>query len=257
MELSKENIEKIVWGGVYTALGTDVEKYYSKYTDRLNDQKYGWWIPTHYKKDEKEHYYMIDTYQISSNLFKNQYNTDKQKRFEALIEGLEKLKDPEDGGNYASSMPYNYYYSAIIKLTDKNFDIFKLKADLHQYRLTNEDECRYYNEDDVIKYVQLYNEHNYPRGIIIAKKEAKINYKNKINAKLYDIKKDIDKPTFCSDYYIEQLLELEREAIAQSADYDKKQLQATIKYNNFMKQLNKIANAFYDEIKDDLYNYSD
>lgn len=254
MKLSNENINKIVWGGIYSAKGTDIEKYNRNYTAQLNNQKYGWWIPAHARRNNEEYYVMIDTYQISRGLFNNQYSYDKEIVINSLIEGLEKLKDPDDNGNWASEMPFKYYYSAIVELTDKNFNIFKLEADLHDYKITNQDECRYYNEEDIIKGLKLYNEHNYPIGIIIVKKDAKINYKNKIDAKLYDIRQDINQPRFCSDYIIEELLNIEKEAIEKEANYDKRQLDATIKYNNFMKNLNRLANDYFNEIKDDIYN---
>ena len=150
-------------------------------------------------------------------------------------------------------MPFHYYYSAIVKLTDENINIFKLKADLHDYRMSDEDECRNYNEEDVIRYLQLYNEHCYSSGgIIVVKKDAKINYKNKINAKANDILKGIHAPDSWSDYKIKELLEIEKEAIENNAEYNKKKLDATIKCNNFINYLKKIYNDYMKEINSDL-----
>ena len=46
---------------------------------------------------------------------------------------------------------------------------------MHDYKLTNEEESREYNEKDVLHRIRLYNEHSYPNGIVIVKKDAKIN----------------------------------------------------------------------------------
>lgn len=257
MSLSQENINKLVFGGIYTALGTDIEKYLQSYTNRLNDQKYGWWIPVHAtdKQTGEDKYYMIDTYQISGDLYENRYAANKEDRYNGLLKGLERLNIPENGGNWASGMPFHYYYSAIVKLTDGNINIFKLKADLHDYRMSNEDECRNYNEEDVIRYLRLYNEHCYSSGgIIVVKKDAKINYKNKIDAKTNDILKGIHAPDSWADYKIEELLEIEKEAIENNAEYNKKKLDATIKCSNFVNYLKKIYNDYMEEIRSDLYS---
>lgn len=254
--LSEENIKKIIFGGIYEADDKDIEKYFKKYTSCLNDQKYRIWIPTHYKKNDKDEYYMIDTYQVKSELFDNQYSTNRDDRFNGLIKGLEKVKDAENGGNWLASMPYNYYYSAIIKLTDENIDIFKLKADLHEYRLSNDKECRNYNEEDIIEYLRLYNEHCYPYGITIVRKDAKINYKNMIDAKLSDILKDIDSPNYACDYMIEELDKIIKEANDNNAEYDIKKANAIKKYNASMKELRKLSNSYLNELNKEIYNYS-
>lgn len=256
-KLSKKNIKKIVFGGVYVANPSDIEKYYSKYTDGLNDQRYGWWIPTHSidRETGEDKYYMIDTYQISGDLYENKYSSSDKDRYNGLLKGLEKLEEAENGGNWASRMPYNYYYSAIIRLTDENIDIFKLKADLHEYRMSNQDECRNYSEEDVIHCLRLYNEHCYSSGgIVIVKNDAKINYTNKINAKISDIWKDIDEPYSCGDYKVKELLEIEKEAVENNQKYNKKKLDAIIKYNNFISSLKELHDKYKEAIKEELYS---
>ena len=237
MSLSQENINKLVFGGIYRADPKEVGIYCSKYNDRLNDQRYGWWIPAHAKDKNtgEDKYYMIDTYQISGDLYKKRYANNKEERYNGLLNGLESLKNPDEGGNWASGMPFNYYYSAIVKLTDNNINTFKLKADLHDYEMSNEDECRNYNEEDVIRYLQLYNEHCYSSGgIIVVKKNAETNYINKINAKISDILSHISTPSNWGNYEVDQLLKIEEEAIEKNAKYNKKKLDATVKYNNFI-----------------------
>ena len=71
MSLLQENMNKLVFGGIYRADVADIKKYCPAYAERLNDQKYGWWIPVHAmdKQTGKNKYYMIDTYQISGDLY--------------------------------------------------------------------------------------------------------------------------------------------------------------------------------------------
>ena len=257
MSLSLKNIKKLVFGGVYRANSVEVEKYCSRYTDRLNDQKYGWWIPVHTKdkKTNEDKYYMIDTYQISGDIYKNRYANSKEERFKGLIEGLESLDTPIERGNWVSGMPFNYYYSAIVKLDDNNIKIFKLVADLHEYRLTDDKECRDYSEEDVIEFLQLYNEHCYSSGgITIVKKDAKINYANKINAKISDIWKAIHEPYSYGNYDVDKLLKIEKEAIENNAKYNKRKLDAIIKYNDFINNLKAITDKYKEEIREDLYS---
>lgn len=260
IELSKDNIGKIVWGGVYTALGTDIEKYYSRYTDGLNDQKYGFWIPTHSKDKEtgEDKYYMIDTYQVSGDLYEHKYSYNKDEEMEGLVQGLERAKEPESGGNWIARMPFNYYYSAIIRLTDENFEIFKLMADLHEYKITDEREARNYSEEDVFRRVKLYYEHAYSiGGITLVRKDAKLNYNNMINAKIYDVLKDIQQPSSCFRSYIIELEHIEEDAKNNNAKYNEKKLDAVLKYNNFVENLKTIHDRYLKEIKDDLYSELD
>ena len=254
MELSKENIKKLIFGAVYVADYNQIEKYCSRYNDDLNDQHYRLWVPVHYKKDNEEKYYMIDTYQVSRDLFSGIYDNDKEKVYESLIKGLERLKTPEDAGNWGSGMPFNYYYSAIVKLTDESFKIFKLYADLHKYRLSDDRESKNYKESDVITGIQLYNEHAYSQGgITLVKKNAKINYENKINALATDIIKDIVTPYVGTDYQIEKILKLEKEAQKNNAKYNKKRLDTVVKYKKFMNNLTEIYRKFFKEIENDIY----
>ena len=115
---------------------------------------------------------------------------------------------------------------------------------MHDYKLTDEKESREYSEEDVLDYVRLYNEHNYPKGIVIVKKDAKINYQNKIEAKISDIKKWMSYPDPASDYEIEELLNIEKEAIENNAEYDKCEFDKFIKKNIFIKELKNIYSSY-------------
>lgn len=244
MELSKENIDKLIFGGIYKIDREDLRRWCPNQVEMLNDQNYGIWIPVHsINKEGKEHYYMIDTYQVPYSCFEGVFSSDRNKRYEGLLEGLERCSDGEHGF-YVAGNTNNYFYSAIIEVTDANFHIFKLIADLHDYELSNDDECRKYNDEDVLHYIRLYNEHNYPSGIVLVKKGARINYQNKIDAKISDIRRWIERPRSASDYYMQELLKIEKEAIDNNAEYNKQKLEEFIEYNKFIRNLEELLNAY-------------
>ena len=186
---------------------------------------------------------MIDTYQMSRDSFNNQYNNNKNERYKSLLKGLERCSEGEHG-NWVAYKTCDYYYSAIIKITDTNFHIFKLIADLHDYELSDNNECRKYNNEDVLHHIRLYNEQNYPDGIVIVRKGAKINYQNKIDAKICDIRRWIEQPKFASDYEIQELLKIEKEAIENNAEYDKQKLDKFVQYNKFIKGLGALLDNY-------------
>lgn len=249
MNLSKENIDKLIFGGIYKIDCDDLKQWCPNQVERLNDQHYGIWIPVHsINKEGDENYYMIDTYQMSRDSFNGIYSSNRDERYKALLEGLERCSDGEHG-NWVAFKTYDYFYSAIIEITDTNFHIFKLIADLHDYKLSNNDECRQYNTEDVLHHIKLYNEHNYPSGIVLVRKGAKVNYQNKIDAKICDIRRWIEQPKSASDYDIQELLKIEKEAIDNNAKYNKQELDNFIKYNEFIRGLEtllkiKMANCY-------------
>lgn len=68
MNLSKENIDKLIFGGIYKIDYDDLKQWCPNQVEQLNDQHYGIWIPVHsINKKGEENYYMIDTYQMSRN----------------------------------------------------------------------------------------------------------------------------------------------------------------------------------------------
>lgn len=63
MKLSKKNIDKIVFGGIYKIEKEDLREWCPNQLEALNNQHYGFWIPVHsINKEGEENYYMIDTY---------------------------------------------------------------------------------------------------------------------------------------------------------------------------------------------------
>lgn len=246
MNLSQKNIDKLVFGGIYQIDDEDLKKWCPNQLENLNDKHYGIWIPVHsISKEGKENYYMIDTYQISADCYDHRYSYDKEEVWNGLIQGLEEMEEPEHG-RWVANMPYDYYYSAIIKVTDENIDIFHLVVDLHDYRLSDEKEIREYSEKDVIRHLKLYNEHCYFAGGACAiKRNAKLNYENKINAKISDIQKWVNYPRPASNYEIDELLKIEREAKEKGANYDKDKLDKFIEFNKFLKHLQALADQYH------------
>lgn len=246
MNLSQENIDKLVFGGIYQIDDEDLKEWCPNQLERLNSQYYGIWVPVHsINKEGEENYYMIDTYQISADCYDNKYSYEKEEVWNGLIQGLEKMKEPEHG-RWVANMPYDYYYSAIIKVKNENIGIFHLVVDLHDYRLSDEKEIREYSEEDVIRHLRLYNEHCYSAGGACAvKKNAKLNYENKINAKISDIQKWVDYPRPASDYSIDELLKIEQEAKEKGANYDKDKLDKFIEFNKFLKHLQALADQYH------------
>ena len=251
MNLSQENIDKLVFGGIYQIDDEDLEKWCPNQLERLNDQHYGIWVPVHsISKEGEENYYMIDTYQISTDCYNNKYSYEKEKVWDGLIQGLEEMKEPERG-RWVANKPCDYFYSAIIKVTNENIDIFHLVADLHDYRLSDEKEIREYNEEDVIRRLRLYNEHCYSVGGVCAvRKNAKLNYENKINAKISDIQRWIDYPRPANDYEIGELLKIEQEANEKGANYDKDKLDKFVEFNKFLKHLQALADQYHQLLYD-------
>lgn len=252
----KENIDKIIFGGIYKCKNRFPCE---KYGDHLNDQKYYIWVPIYYKytnsNDEvHEGYGMIDTYQIDYDIsYANDKNIDytNMTKLEIITANLTELSKPEKG-NWARRKTFDYYYKAFCELTDYNFNDFELVADLKEYKQTSNPE--YYNKEDTITNLKLYREHAYPYGIDILKKSAEVNYKYKISNKIYENRSGygFKIPDSLNDGYINELLILEKEAIEKNQEYDKKQLDIFIEenkflakqreeYNNFMKDLEKVS----------------
>lgn len=254
--LKQENIDKIIFGGIYKC----TNKYpCNKYGDQLNDQKYYTWVPVYYEyKDwqEKEHkgYGMIDTYQIDRDVsYTNGKDIDYKNmtKLEIITKNLTELSKPNKG-YWAKRKTGDYYYSAFCELTDSNFDDFELLADLHDYETTSKPE--YYNKEDTITNLQLYREHAYPYGISVVKKNANVNYKYKISNKIYENRSGygFKIPSSLNDSYINELLSLEKEAIEKKQEYDKNQLDMFIKENDFLAKQEKKYKKFMEKLKADL-----
>ena len=240
--LSKENIKKLIFGGLYKIEEEDLKIYCPNQLEFLNDQYYGLWVPVHSINSEgQDIYYMLDTYQIDKDLYSHQYSTSSKERYEYLIKGLESLQEANNG-NWVSKMSSNYFYPARIKITNENIRIFKLYVDLHQYNICPDKEERYYKEQDLACNIKLYNCHSYfTNGINLVKKEAKIDPDKKIQGQLQDMKVWMQEPISSSEYSMNQLKELLEQFDKDNITYDKKVVNKFIQYNEFLcKQQNEL-----------------
>lgn len=254
MSLSKENREKIIFGGVYTVNRDDLKKYCSNQIRGLNDQHYGLWVPAASIVDNEEVYYMIDTYQINRIRFEYQHSCDTDIVYQGLIEGLEELKDPEKG-KHAVNYAYNYFYTAIIKVTNENINIFKLNFDLHDFEIISEEDARYYNDEDIRRRVRLYNEHKYPTGITLLRRGSQINFDKKLIALIHDIEKDISKP-YASKVYNEHIIKEYKDlASLNNANYNKDKLQRVEDLLDFLYQQEQEYKNYIKENK--VFEYED
>ena len=119
-----------------------------------HDQRYTYYTPVKHQDE----WYMINTYQLPS------FHVKDEKNIEQYIEKME--------NNQTSfwSSPYNYYHSCQIKLDQDVLDLFDFVFDLRDCKVLEREEAKNYNREDFIE-IELYWEHNYPRGIILAKKD--------------------------------------------------------------------------------------
>ena len=230
--LKQENIDKIVWGGIYKA-NSEVNQYCVR--SNGNDQRYEYWVPAFNEKNGE--YYMINTYQ-----------REDHGSLERIVENLEKLKTT---GSYAVYHCCNYYYNSAIKLQDYIFDKFELVADLHDYEQTS---CAYkYNEKDVIEWVQLYWEHAYPTGINIVKKNAKVDTWKEIDRKAQDALNSMRIPRV-SNF---RIVELEEILKNEKGNFNRVKVEAVLKLFQKVKQLENEYDGFFKTIEDDLFSEGD
>ena len=62
MELSKENIDKLIFGGIYRINNEDLKRWCPNQVERLNDQHYGLWIPVHSINKKRRRKLLHDRY---------------------------------------------------------------------------------------------------------------------------------------------------------------------------------------------------
>lgn len=242
--LSEENINKIVWGGIYKC---KVSNPCHNYNDRLNDQKYYIWIPVCDDIEDtsgikRKEYGMVDTYQVPIGVsFTDKGVPENLKGIERLVFKLTRLENPEYGG-YVKRKTWDYYYRAYVKLTDNNFNDFELLGDLHDYETTKNAE--HYDDENVLTSIKLYQGHAYPYGINLVRKGADINIKNKINNIIYENEWWVHEPRPVQNYVLEELKELEKRAIKENKEYDKDRLEKYYKLNQKLKELEKEYNDY-------------
>ena len=140
---------KMMFGGVYKR----------KWDDTHNDQHYYIYIPVIYKNDKGISYYrMVDTRVINNPCWGK---IDMEKR----LWYLEQANCGETSHKIFFNV-YDYYYQNYYTLSSDELDEkeWELLADLHDYRLIDDNEVYDYLEEDKIMYIPLWNEDCYRWG---------------------------------------------------------------------------------------------
>lgn len=138
-----------------------------KSDDRLDDQTSGWWLPFFGKGG----IYMVDTYHIDS-------FTLSGKSLEDIVKAAE---DSTDNSWLISKADGDYYYGGTVKVANLNSDgsytvswnmqYFQERCSLDEFEITTKNP-EYYDDSDIVKHVQLYFEHAWPRGVTLLRKGA-------------------------------------------------------------------------------------
>lgn len=190
------DIKNIKYGALYTE-NDNLRSYLPRYYECLNDQKYHLWIPIRVKTNTIDKVYMIDTYQA----YRVYGDYDKQ------LAQLKMYGEAKDNSWYANQ-PYNYYYSARVELNEQTIKAFDFYIDLDDYRVMKRSEEYDYKSEDVVRNIRLYNEHNYPSGLTLVRKDAKIDYEYKVDRLFHKIIYDELNPPCISSYFLSEINEL-------------------------------------------------
>lgn len=237
--LSKENAEKLVFGGIYTADPKTLLRYESVNIQDPWDQRYKHWIPIYFTDgDGTGHYAMVNCYQVE----RLAYGNTKAEDFDLNLKKLEGLSNDGSGVYYQT---HNYYYRSATILSDESIELFRLVADLHDYRWISARDAGNYNEEDVLRNIRLYSEHAYPDGICLVKKDAQEVMSRKIDSLIEDLKNSCGTP-FVPSWKKKELLDLIDEAEIKHLPFDIKKARAFVVYIERLEQIQKEYNEIYD-----------
>lgn len=217
MKLSKENYEKLVWGGLYVC-NDRIEA--SLETTRWGggDQRYTHWVPAYHQ--DKDEIYMVNLYQMSG-----------CRDYDTMVKQFEDLKTD---GRFAIGKCFDYYYHANALIDDYNFDRFKLVLDLHDYHPINERKSYDYKVEDIVRNVRLYFEHAYPDGITLVRNGAQIDSWNKVEKATSELINWITEPRV---WPVDSFLEMIKEEDAKGAHYNKRRVQAALEYHQVIQDM--------------------
>lgn len=220
----------IIFGGIYRR----------RKDDNRNDQHYYYYIPVAYTtKDGVTKYKMVDTYMVRNPCW-------GKATFEQKIWYLEQANCGETSAQifFGSAEYYyqNYYTIDSLELNDNDWE---LVADLHDYKMISDDEAREYMDEDLLKYLPLWNEDHYrwgsgAVGSCFVKKDA-----NKDGWKIYSKASNDYVFSFKSTYYLDLLEQTCKDVLANmKLGYGKKtEIRKTLKK---IKKYRKLAKE-YDE----------
>lgn len=142
----------VVWGGLYRVC-------HNRWN---NDQSYGLAIPAKGKDGDT---YMVDTHMLRSGFA----HTDD------AIRHILAAEDPEKGRFIVDRMYDFYHHNVEPVFYEKDLgDDYRLLGDLHDYRsLAVGEHPDEYLPKDVITHVRLYQDHGYPHGVPLVRKDAR------------------------------------------------------------------------------------
>lgn len=186
----------------------------------LDDQTQGWWLP--FFKDGE--IYLVDTYHIDS--------LSKQ----SLGKFIEDNENNKDNNWLVNKANWDYYYGGSVKITSRTEGCFKEVCDLRYFEFTKDDPDDY-EEEDIIRYVQLWREHGYPNGVTLKRKNASKSINRQALNKMYQTLDDI-RISWIRSYDIDEL-----EGYLKDLKVDEKiklKLEASLRYINKVLECNKI-----------------
>lgn len=196
----------------------------------LDNQTQGWWLP--FLKDGE--IYLVDTYHI---------DCIARKSLDKFIEDNENNKDNSWLINKAN---WDYYYGGSVKITPITEKCFREVCDLRYFEFTKDDPNDY-EEEDIVRHVQLWREHGYPNGVTLKRKDASKSINKQALNKIYKTLNDI------TTSWIHERDMNELESYLQNPKVDeniKLKLEAAIKLFNKVIECNEFINKARDEYRD-------
>ena len=196
----------------------------------LDDQTQGWWLP--FLKDGE--IYLVDTYHI---------DLLSKKSLEKFMEDNENDKDNSWLINKAN---WDYYYGGSVKITPMTEGCFKEVCDLRYFEFTKDDPDDY-EEEDIVRYVQLWREHGYPNGVTLKRKDASKSINKQALNKMYQTLNDI-RISWIRRYDVDELEEYLKDSKVD--EKIKLKLEASLRYINTILECNEIieeARSIYDK----------
>lgn len=175
VELVKKNI---IWGGIYVvdrSSGFDAlvkrtaTDWTTDYYDQGNNQKNHFFIPVF----DGWKYYMVDTYMLGWNPSYFPFSESKPK-IQAFLDGLCSFADADHGKRIMHSTAFAYHNYFV--LTADSVKCFKLLCDLRDCEIIPNQDAFQYKSEDTWEGVKLYEEHNYPYGITLHRKNGPFDW---------------------------------------------------------------------------------
>lgn len=239
-------MEEIKFGSVYSADIEKLSKRLPDYDSYRNTQRTGYFIPIHVKNDREDNIYMIDTYQVR---FPSYINT---KDFEVVLKALNDFGDETKDWSWTANRPYDFFYSARVKITDETRKIFKHQVDLNDYKEISRSDVGYYDDKDLIKRIQLcHTQAINSEYFILLRKDAVESSVKTVQAYYNEIAEYLLRPS-APEHWFKRLMDYIKALEINGIDYDKELVEKAEKIVEFLRKQEDIYREFYaDFYKDD------